>query len=220
MRKFLKLFLSDQWLQKRREKLIRAKFNIPENVRISNGLNLSTDSFSCGEGCRFYGNITITGSVKIGRYTSINGPNTDITAAIHTIEIGSFCSIARNTTFQEFNHHIDKPSSYYMNQNIFGKGRKDDITSKGAIKVGNDVWIGAHCVILSGVKIGDGAVIAANTVVNKDIPAYAIVGGVPAKIIKYRFSEKIISEMLEKKWWDWDLEKIKQEEEFFKTILK
>lgn len=220
MKKLVKAFLSDKWLAERRKKILRSKFNIPDDVFISDGLNLSTDTFSCGEGCRFYQNITVLGNVRIGRFTSVNGPNTDIIAAINTIEIGSFCSIARNTSFQEFDHHTDRPSTYYMNKNIFGKERKEDITSKGSIIVGNDVWIGAHSVVLSGVKIGDGAIIAANSVVNKDVPPFGIVGGVPAKLIKYRFSEKIIDDLLQKKWWDWSIEKIEQEKDFFNKRIR
>ncbi|PWB24611.1 hypothetical protein DCO46_11265 [Flavobacterium sp. HTF] len=96
-------------------------------------------------------------------------------------------------------------------------GEHPDIVSKGPIKVGNDVWIGAHSVILSGVTIGDGAIIASNSVINKDVPPYAIVGGSPARIIKYRFDKPTIDNLLKIKWWDWDLKKIKANKELFLT---
>jgi acetyltransferase-like isoleucine patch superfamily enzyme len=87
--------------------------------------------------------------------------------------------------------------------------------SKGIIEIGNDVWIGTSAIILSGVKIGHGAVVAAGSIVTKSVPPYAIVGGNPAKIIKYRLSEEKIEELLEMKWWDWSEEKIKKNIDFF-----
>lgn len=78
------------------------------------------------------------------------------------------------------------------------------------IVIGNDVWIGYDAVIMSGVTIGDGAIIGTRAVVTKDIPPYTIVGGVPAKPIRKRFSDEIISSLLEIKWWEWSEEKIKK----------
>ncbi len=80
--------------------------------------------------------------------------------------------------------------------------------NKGDIVIGNDVWIGYEAVILAGVTVGDGAVIGARAMVTKDVPPYTIVGGVPAKPIRKRFSEETISEMLALKWWDWPKERI------------
>ncbi len=81
---------------------------------------------------------------------------------------------------------------------------------KGDVHIGSDVWIGSHVTIMSGVKIGDGAVIAANSHIVKDVPPYAMVGGNPAKIIKYRFTETQIKQLLEIRWWDWSDEKINE----------
>ncbi|MNI40841.1 Chloramphenicol acetyltransferase [compost metagenome] len=77
------------------------------------------------------------------------------------------------------------------------------------IVIGNDVWIGANAVILPGVTLGDGAVIGAGAVVTKDVPPYAIVGGVPAKVIRYRFTPEEIEVLLRIKWWEWEIEEIK-----------
>ena len=89
---------------------------------------------------------------------------------------------------------------------------KKDITdawdNKGDIVIGNDVWIGFNATIMAGVTIGDGAIIATNSTVVKDVEPYSIVGGNPANEIKKRFSEKTINELLEIKWWNWDIEKI------------
>lgn len=83
------------------------------------------------------------------------------------------------------------------------------------VEIGNDVWIGANVTILSGVVIGDGAVIAAGAVVNRDVEPYAVVGGVPAKRIKYRYHQEIIQALLQIKWWDWPIKKIEESVELF-----
>lgn len=82
--------------------------------------------------------------------------------------------------------------------------------NKGDIIIGNDVWIGYEAVILAGVTVGDGAIIGARAVVTKDVPPYTIVGGVPAKTIRKRFSDDVISKLLKMKWWDWPEETIKR----------
>ncbi len=87
--------------------------------------------------------------------------------------------------------------------------KENGATNKGDIKIGNDVWIGMDVVVLSGVTINDGAVIAARTVVTKDVPPYAVVAGNPGRVKKKRFDEETIIKLLEIRWWDWPLEKIK-----------
>ncbi|QCK15917.1 CatB-related O-acetyltransferase [Mangrovivirga cuniculi] len=169
------------------------------------------------EGCKIIGGVKITGKspVNIGRYTSLNGPNMDILASVNSVNIGSFCSIARNVSIQEFNHHFDRLTSYYINTNILGGKVEDDIYSKGDIIIGNDVWIGTQSVILSGAKIGNGAIIAANSVVNGEIPPYAIAVGSPAKVIKYRFNQETIDRIEKLEWWNWSTEKILKKRNLF-----
>ncbi|MBA1143698.1 CatB-related O-acetyltransferase [Mesorhizobium sp. CCANP35] len=82
------------------------------------------------------------------------------------------------------------------------------------ITIANDVWIGRHAMIMPGVHIADGVIVAAGAVVTKDVPPYAIVGGVPAKLIRYRFSQDVIAKLLAIRWWEWSDEKIKQEAAF------
>ena len=173
------------------------------------------------EGCKIIGGVKINAKapVVVNKFTSINGPGTEIHSNLNPVKIGSFCSIARNVSIQEFNHRYDRVSSYFISQNIFGDSVKKDIDSKGEIVIGNDVWIGANVSILSGVKIGNGAVIAANSVVSSNVPDYAIVGGVPAKKIKMRFPPDIIDKLLKIKWWEWHLEKIKRNRSFFEGSL-
>lgn len=122
------------------------------------------------------------------------------------VKVGSFCSIADNVTiFIGGNHRTDWVTTYpfgHINQNVFPWHGKGHPATKGDVVIGNDVWIGSGSTILSGIKIGDGAVIAANSVVVKDIPAYAIAGGNPAKVLKMRFSRKQIDKLLQNPWWE------------------
>ena len=153
----------------------------------------------------------IEGRVRIERYTSIWGPNITIIGRIYGISIGSFCSIARNVSIQEDNHNTLRLTSYWIEQNVLGLDLFDNANvSKGIISIENDVWIGSGAQILSGVRVSNGAVIAAGAIVTKDVPPYAIVAGNPAKVIKYRFDEEKIQFLLELKWWDWSIEKIKK----------
>lgn len=109
--------------------------------------------------------------------------------------IGGFCSIAENVTFVlSADHNLKCFSSYPFKVMIMKE--ENEAISKGDIIVDDDVWIGYGATILSGVHVGQGAVIAAGAVVTKDVPPYAVVGGVPAKVIKYRFSEDLIKELL------------------------
>jgi virginiamycin A acetyltransferase len=121
-------------------------------------------SVDIGEGSRILGGVRLHGESKItiGRFTSLNGPNTDIISKIYPVTIGSFCSIARNVSVQEFNHRYDGVTTYHIHRNIFNDDRMKDIYSNGSIEIGNDVWIGTQCVITSGAKIGNGAIVGAN----------------------------------------------------------
>lgn len=127
--------------------------------------------------------------------------------------IGKFCMIASDVKFimNGANHLTHAFSSYPFA--IFGNGWEKAMEGKtypqkGDIIIGNDVWIGYNATIMAGVNIGDGAIIAANATVTKDVEPYTIVGGNPAKVIKKRFSEETIERLLELKWWNWDIEKI------------
>lgn len=128
--------------------------------------------------------------------------------------IGKFCMIASGVTFimNGANHRMDGLTTYPFN--IFGGDwervtpRMEDLPYKGDTVIGNDVWIGANATIMPGVKIGDGAIIATNATITKDVAPYAVVGGNPAREIKKRFSEEKIEELMEMRWWDWDIQKI------------
>lgn len=127
--------------------------------------------------------------------------------------IGKFCMIASGVKFimNGANHLTDAISAYPFA--IFGHDWQHAMEgksypTKGDTIIGNDVWIGHNATIMAGVKIGDGAIIATNATVTKDVPPYSIVGGNPAQLIRKRFSEEKIQELLQLAWWDWDIEKI------------
>lgn len=129
--------------------------------------------------------------------------------------IGKFCSIACGAKFlfNSANHTQSSLSTYpfplfFEEWNLDKKDVAQAWDNKGHIIIGNDVWIGYEAVILAGVTIGDGAIIGTRAVVTKDIPPYTIVGGIPAKPIRKRFSEETISKLLDLQWWNWSEKQI------------
>lgn len=153
--------------------------------------------------------------VELGAYSYI-ARNSRITNCI----IGKFCSLGPNFCCGLGFHPIDgistSPMFYSVNkQNGFSLCKENKVVESCQTRIGNDVYIGANVTVLDGVHIGDGAVIGAGAVVTKDVPPYAVVAGVPAAIIKYRFDEITIRGLLAKKWWDGDEECLKKVEEFF-----
>ena len=131
--------------------------------------------------------------------------------------IGKFCSVACGTKFlfNSANHTLTSLSTYpfpifFEEWELDRKDVANAWDNKGNIVIGNDVWIGYEAVIFAGVTIGDGAIIGTRAVVTKDVPPYTIVGGIPAKPIRKRFSENVINTLLEIKWWDWSREKISE----------
>lgn len=152
--------------------------------------------------------------LRVGRYSyGISVRNLFECSAKAPLTVGSFCSIAEDVMFMcRANHPLDRTSTFPLEVAVTRtKPSRSDLVSSGPIVLGNDVWIGLRAVVMSGVNIGDGAVVAAGSIVTKDVPPYAIVGGSPAKILKYRFPPGVIEELLRVKWWDWPDEKIRAE---------
>lgn len=164
-------------------------------------------------------------NVEIGNYTyysdNTNSPENFYERIQHHYEflgdkliIGNFCAIAEGVTFimNGANHRMDGITTYPFN--IFGGGWEkvtpavEQLPFKGDTVIGNDVWIGQNVTIMPGVRVGDGAIIAANTTVTKNIKPYTIVGGNPARLIKKRFSDEMIELLLKLQWWNWDKQKI------------
>ncbi len=172
----------------------------------------------------FIKNVVKNPHIQIGDYTyydDIDGAENFEEHVTHLYDfigdrliIGKFCAIARGIEFvmNGANHRMGSVTTYPFN--IMGGGWEKatpaltDLPLKGDTVVGNDVWIGQHVTVMPGVKIGDGAIIAAHSVVTKDVPAYHIAGGNPAKIIRKRFEDELIDYLLALKWWDWPPEKI------------
>lgn len=142
---------------------------------------------------------------SIGAHTYI-ASNTEIENA----EIGKYCSVADHCRIGMSGHSLQylstSPIFTQIENGLQERWIKNEIfpnkDSEERVYIGNDVWIGSHALINGGVRIGDGACVAAGAVVVKDVPPYAIVGGVPAKIIRYRFSKDIITKLEEVRWWD------------------
>lgn len=151
-------------------------------------------------------------SGSIGRYGFIN---TD-TIIFNDVHVGRFSTFARGCQIGGSEHPIHHVTSSYFgiskawfpDDPIAQSARMRKITRPshrsraGKIVIGNDVWIGAGAIILKGVTVGDGAVVGAGSVVTKDVPPYAVVGGIPAKLIRYRFDEQTIARLLASRWWD------------------
>lgn len=180
-----------------------------KNTIIGNNVIIIDSEF---EGHNMISNDVCIVKSRIGHHTYINN-NTQLG---HTT-IGAYCSIADHVRTCFGSHPTSvfvstHPSFYYNTKKELGYSFSDiPITStnvykyakeKYVVAIGNDVWIGSHVLIMDGVTIGDGAVVGAGAVVTKDVPPYAIVGGVPAKIIRYRFPEKMIQQLLDIQWWN------------------
>ncbi|MEY4463124.1 MAG: hypothetical protein RLZZ81_95 [Pseudomonadota bacterium] len=157
-------------------------------------------------------------NIIVGDYTYYNDANNPEKFEYENVRgayfvkliIGKFCAIAMGTSFitDDMNHPMDGFSTYpffiFENWNDHTPSpdkRRDTV-------IGNDVWFGTNSTILPGVNIGDGAIIGACSVVAKDVPPYSIVVGNPAKIVRYRFPDEIVEQLLEIKWWDWNYDKI------------
>jgi virginiamycin A acetyltransferase len=167
-------------------------------------------------GCGFFNGAEVFGNVEIGQYTSISGPATRICAEVNQVKIGSFCSIASSVVIQEFYHNYNRTTTYNIQSNVLKKEQSEgEKISKGNIIIEDDVWIGSNSIILSGVRIGRGAIIGAGSVVTKDVERYSVVAGNPSKVLRKRFSEETINILEKSEWWLWDAEKIREDKEFF-----
>lgn len=165
-----------------------------------------------GKGARLCGWVIFSANVEIGSGTFIRGGGNQF---LGHVKIGKFCCIASGLSVGLTRHPYEAFSSYRMfNRHSPLRGYPKKQTFDVGVQqttTGNDVWIGQNVTIKDGVTIGDGAVIGAASVVTKDVPPFAVVAGVPARVIKYRFDEEKIKLMQTIKWWDWEPEKIYDE---------
>ncbi|CAL2060690.1 Hexapeptide repeat of succinyl-transferase [Tenacibaculum sp. 190524A05c] len=177
-------------------------------------INSTINNTTFGIGCKL-SNCLCIGKIHLGNFVSIFGPGTVLNAKIGKIKIGNYCSIGQNVAIQESYHNYNNVTSYLLGKNVFKDNNIEDFVSKGDIVIEDDVWIGSNSIILSGVTIGRGAIIAAGSIVTKNINPYEIVGGNPAKKIRDRFSQEKIRELEDSKWWEWEIEKVIQNRSFF-----
>lgn len=141
--------------------------------------------------------VSLEGAVSIGAFTYAN-KNADIRHAV----IGRYCSIAENVRISPGSHATDWLSTHPML--LLGSTNPYQAAPKTPTHIGNDVWIGAGATVMPSVRIGDGAVIAASAVVSRDVEPFAVMGGVPAKMIRHRFPEHVRQAILDARWWDYD----------------
>lgn len=171
---------------------------------------------SIGEGSKL-SNCYCLGEINIGKFVSIFGPGTVISAVIGKIEIGSYSSIGQNVMIQESYHNYMNNTSYLIMKNIFRDNEISDFVSNGNIIIEEDVWIGSNSVILSGVRIGRGAIVGAGSVVTKDLEKYTIYAGNPAKKIRSRFNPDRILMLEKSNWWMWSTEELLSRKDFFNS---
>ncbi len=172
------------------------------------------------------------GRIKIGNYTR-GHPYIFSRDRNQTVNIGKFCLFGPDTMLIVGDYNsprrctgYDKIVNYYITKlgqpiikqrNVKNEATiasaSSGSTCTGYIDVGNDVWVGARAIILSNITIGDGAIIGAGTIVSHDVPPYAVVAGIPAKLVRFKFSENQIKRLIEIAWWNWPLEKIIENKE-------
>ena len=172
------------------------------------------DGVQIEENCLIYEGVDIRYNVRIGSYTLIN-----VDTIIQAATIGKFCSIGPRCQIgmpeHPTNHLSTSPFIYDKDRSILGIDSWEE--NKTPPVIGNDVWLGSNVIVLQGITIGDGAIVAAGAVVAKDVEPYTIVGGVPAKFIKNRFEDEVIAKLLKWKWWDLPAVQLKKHKDKFEA---
>lgn len=183
-------------------------------------IDIFAEVYNCKFGLHCYiGKKTLVNKVKIGDYSYISH-----NCEISRCEIGKFTSIGPLVKIGLGQHPLNfvstHPAFYSLNKPFPTFANESNFSEYEKVEIGNDVWIGTRVIINDGVRIGDGAVIAAGAIVTKDVEPYCIVGGIPAKILKYRFDENTINKLLEIKWWEFDINWLKKNYKVFQAKEK
>lgn len=190
-----------------------SSIQIGESVTIDKGTSI-IGNVDIGTNVSLSSNVAIYGTVNIGEHTNLNGNN----LILGEISIGKYCAIAPRVQMRTKDHETYKPCMQMRFYNSIDSNLEH--VSNGPINIGNDVWIASDAKILSDVSIGNGAVVAANSVVVDDVEPYSFVAGNPAEHKKYRFDRSTREALQEIAWWDWSKKKQKQNKSFFETDLR
>lgn len=208
------------WLKRCHITIINRK----RSVELKSGANCTINTIFGGHNKISY-NVQFNGEIGFGSYIGRD--------SIISARIGKFTSIGRDVRIIKGRHPVSEfvstsPSFYstntianglsFVGDTLFEEFRYADDEKKIPVYIGNDVWIGEGVRILDGISIADGAIIASNAVVTKDVPPFAIVGGVPAKLVRYRFSAEIITALLRIRWWDWTVDELRFRAKDFASI--
>jgi acetyltransferase-like isoleucine patch superfamily enzyme len=191
----------------------RFRRNLRKNgVVVGRGVEIIESEFAPGSRCADYASVrhSQVGELSaIGRYTKV-----------HNTRIGKYCALSWDCTIGAVSHPHDRMTvsafPYVPSVGGFVKERRQE---KQTTEIGNDVWMGCNGVILPGLRIGDGAIIAAGAVVTKDVAAFTVMAGVPARPMKTRFPEAVCQRLLELRWWDWPRDRIERNLRFFQEPL-
>jgi acetyltransferase-like isoleucine patch superfamily enzyme len=176
-------------------------------------------SYLPGKGGREGDGPVLPRGVEIGRHTYGFGEHTfPIFTEGARIVVGAFCAIDNEARIHGGGAHvITRAAAFPLNAMLFDRGKRNalDDMDKGPTVIGNDVWIGKAATVLTGLTVGDGAVVGTRAVVTKSVPPYAIVAGNPARILRYRFDSDIRERLLALRWWDWDDDEIRAQKRWF-----
>jgi virginiamycin A acetyltransferase len=186
---------------------VREGVSISRNCLLRGRVTLESHA-RVARGCQLFGDI------HIGRGSKLN----DGIEVVGELTVGNYCALAPDILFQQKNHKINKPA---MQGRFYGRVLDNELEhmESGPITVGNDVWIGARSIILSGVTIGDGAVVGAGSIVTDDVEPYAVVAGVPASQVKWRFPAEIRETLQDLAWWELTEETLRGHRKFFEREI-
>ncbi len=200
---------------------------INKHVKFDKRVTLNSNHYF--EGWNAIGKNTEISYTNVGLGTYIND-----NCIIRMTKIGRYCSIGNNVQMGIGTHptkiHVSTHPAFFSTskacgftfteKNTFEELAYIDQERKYVLSIGNDVWVGSNTIFTDGLHIGNGAIIAAGAVVTKDVPPYAIVGGIPAKVIRYKFTDEEIQKLNSIKWWQWDFAKLKQQSHLFNNITE